>query len=343
MEDKNYQLISEYFDKSITDEGLVQLQEWIEAHPANLDKFIETIQILGAARSYFELPVAQEKSWQKIHQHIDHTAIAANTNKVHYRLRWAAAAAAIVLMATFSLVWYTKISPVSPKAETFATLSNPDGQHSKIILPDSSVVYLAGGSTLRYSKDFLGAKRIVSLDGEAFFEVVHQSTRPFIVKSGDISTVVLGTSFNVKAFAVQKRVEITVNTGKVGVMALVKGKSQLIKYLVPNEQLGINTKNGIYTFGTTDAEGVSGWIKNDFIFHNTPLSDIALSLEHHYGIKIDFTDPELGKVRLTAKFKNMPLEEVMENLSIMADLAHTQKGNHVFISNSNQKGGKIMR
>lgn len=340
MEDHNYQLISDYFDKSITDDGLIALQNWIEEQPENLDKFIETIQILGAAKSFFEVPVAQEANWQKIHQHI--TESSAVTKKVPHRLRWAAAAA-ILLMATCALVWYTKVLPHTPQADTYATLSNPDGQHSRIILPDSSVVYLGGGSSLKYVKNFLGAKRTVYLDGEAFFEVVHQSARPFIVKSGEISTVVLGTSFNVKAFSVQKKVEVTVSTGKVGVMATVKGKSQLIRYLTPDEQLTIDTKSDIYTFGTADAQSVSGWVKNDFIFHNTPLNEIALSLEHHYGVQIEFTEAELGKMRLTAKFINMPLQEVLDNLSVLGDLAHTQKGNHVFISNSNQRGGKIMR
>jgi transmembrane sensor len=341
MEDHNYQLISDYFDKSITDDGLIALQEWIEAHPENLDTFIETLQILGAAKTYFELPPAQEESWRKVHQHITETA--RPVKRRQHRLRWAAAAAAVLLMASFSLVWYTRMSPATPHADTYATLSNPDGQHSRIILPDSSVVYLGGGSTVKYVKNFLGAKRTVYLDGEAFFDVVHQAARPFIVKSGDISTVVLGTSFNVKAFALQKQVEVTVNTGKVGVMATVKGKQQLIRYLTPDEQLAINTNSGMYTFGRADAKSVSGWVKNDFIFHNTPLSEIALSLAHHYGVQIEFTEAELGKMRLTAKFINMPLQEVLDNLSVLGDLAYTRKGNQVFISNSNQRGGKIMR
>jgi transmembrane sensor len=341
MEDNSYRLIIEYFEKTISDDGLTQLQNWIEESSENLAQFSETIQILEASKSYFKQPDHTEQSWAKIKAHItpQETPQKIKTPK----FTWMAYAAACLIICTSGWFAYRHSSNKQAPITVYEEISNADGKHSKVLLPDSSTVYLGGGSHLKYAKNFMGDKRAVYLDGEAFFDVVHQVKKPFTVKSGDITTVVLGTSFNVKAYAAESRVAVTVQTGKVGVMADVHGKPQLVRYLLPNEEISINTQNGLYTINTTDAHVVSSWIRNDFIFYNTSLKDITASLEHHYGVHIEFTDPDLGNVRLTAKFKNISLKQAMETLSVLSGLAYTQKGEHLFISNNNQKGGRIMK
>ncbi|AYL96603.1 FecR family protein [Mucilaginibacter celer] len=338
MEDNSYRLIVEYFEKTISDEGLTQLQEWIEESPENLAQFSETIQILEASKSYFKQPEHTENSWAKISAHIDQSQNRPTKHK--FKLSWIAyAAACVVICAT---AWFTFQSMSGLSASDYAEVANADGKHSTFKLPDNSIVYLGGGSKLRYLKNFSGEKRDVQLEGEAFFDVVHQA-KPFVVKSGDITTIVLGTSFNIRAYHNEHKVAVTVQSGKVGVMANVNGKSQLVKYLIKNEQISINTQNGIYAFNNTDAGAVTSWINNDFIFYNTTYRDIAVSLEHHYGASIRFTEQDLGNVRLTAKLKGMTLVDAMETLSALSGLGYTQKGNQLFISHNNQKGGSIMK
>lgn len=338
MEDNSYRLIVEYFEKTISDDGLTQLQEWIEESPENLAQFSETIQILEASRAYFKQPEHAEGSWAKINAHIIQPQIP--VKKQTPKFNWIAYAAACLLICTSGWFGYRYFNQSS--ALVYEEISNVDGKHSKIKLPDNSVVYLGGGSTLKYVKNFSGEKRDVMLDGEAFFDVVHKA-KPFVVKSGEITTVVLGTSFNIKAYPAEHKVAVTVQSGKVGVMANVQGRPQMVKYLVKNEEISINTQNGIYTFNNTDASAVSSWINNEFVFYNTTYSEIAASLEHHYGVKIRFTEPDLGNVRLTAKLRGMTLTDAMETLSALSGLGYTQKGNQLFISNNNQKGGSIMK
>jgi ferric-dicitrate binding protein FerR (iron transport regulator) len=338
MEDNSYRLIVEYFEKTISDDGLTQLQEWIEESPENLAQFSETIQILEASKTYFKQPEHAESSWAKINAHITQPQIP--VKKRTAKFNWMAYAAACLLVCTSGWFGYRYFKQSS--VLVYEEISNADGKHAKIRLPDGSVVYLGGGSKLKYTKNFDGEKRDVMLDGEAFFDVVHKA-KPFVVKSGDITTVVLGTSFNIKAYLPEHKVAVTVQSGKVGVMASVQGKPQLIKYLVKNEEIRINTQSGIYTFNNTDASAVSSWINNDFVFYNTTYREIATSLEHHYGVKIRFTEPDLGNVRLTAKLRGMTLTDAMETLSALSGLGYTQKGNQLFISNNNQKGGSIMK
>jgi ferric-dicitrate binding protein FerR (iron transport regulator) len=338
MEDNSYRLIVEYFEKTISDDGLTQLQEWIEESPENLAQFSETIQILEASKAYFKQPEHTESSWAKINAHITQPQIP--VKKYAPKFNWIAYAAACLLICTSGWFGYRYFKQSS--ALVYEEISNADGKHSKIMLPDSSVVYLGGGSKLKYVKNFGGEKRDVMLDGEAFFDVVHKA-KPFVVKSGDITTVVLGTSFNIKAYLAEHKVAVTVQSGKVGVMANVQGRPQMVKYLMKNEEISINTQNGIYAFNNIDASAVSSWINNEFVFYNTTYSEIAASLEHHYGVKIRFTELDLGNVRLTAKLRGMTLTDAMETLSALSGLGYTQKGDQLFISNNNQKGGSIMK
>ena len=339
MEDKSYRLIIEYFEKTISDDGLTFLQEWIELSPEHLDQFIETIQILEASKSYFKHENHEEESWQKIQSKL---SLPKENRKSIFKIKGYMYAAACTMICVFSFLFYKQQTKKSFPID-YAEVSNPDGQHSKVVLPDSSIVYLGGGSKIKYNKKFLGAKRSITLEGEAFFEVVHQAKRPFVVKSGTIETVVLGTSFNVKAFTAENKIAITVKTGKVGVLSAGAGKHEFVKFLLPNEQIEINTISGLYTFSKTDASAIGAWKDNHFVFYNTSLREIASSLGHHYGVKIEFTDPELGNSKLTAKFNNISIEEVMDNIVILSGVAYTQRGNHIFISDNDQKGGRIMK
>jgi transmembrane sensor len=338
MEDY-YQLIIAYFDKTISDEGLTRLQQWIDESVDNQALFTETIQILEASRLYLKTPKSTDQSWKKIQNHI--TITHQPTKTTPQKWNWLSVAAACLAVCVSGWLGYSVFK--SSTQPVYASISNADGKHSKIVLPDSSIVILSGGSTLKYLKNFDSDKREIMLDGEAFFDVMHQAKRPFIIKTGQISTVVFGTSFNIKAYKTDKNIIVTVASGKVGVLANTNEKGRLVRYLVKNEQISINTQTGLYTSNTIDAGTVTGWVSNNLAFYNTRFKDIATSLEHHYGVKIHFTDAELGNVRLTAKFKNLSLNQAMDNLCSLTGLGYTQKQNQVFISNNDQKGGSIMR
>lgn len=341
MEDESYRLIIDYYEKTISDDGLNRLREWIEESTDNLAQFGETIKILEASKAYFKNPIQPENAWAKISEHIsqEHVPVL----KSHKKKAWLAYAAACIIFCASGWIGYKAVFFGSSSQSEYEVISNADGKRSKVILPDSSAVYLGGGSTLRYLKKFTGSERVVTLNGEAFFDVVHNPRKAFVVKSGEISTVVLGTSFNVKAYHTDKTVTVTVNTGKVGVMADVNSKSRLVKYLLPNQQINIDTQSGLFTSSNANAVEVSAWVKNDLVFYNISFREIAQSLEHHYGVQIAFTDPQLGKIRLTAKLNNVSLHQALENLRLLAGVAYTQNGKHVFISNTNEKGGTIMK
>ncbi|MEJ2882871.1 FecR family protein [Pedobacter sp. GR22-6] len=332
MEDYRYQLIVAYFEKTITDDELTELQIWLEQHADHQEQFRETMQILEASRLYFKTTRPAAASWNTINAHIQKEM----PQKPERKLNWLAYAATL-LMVSGSAIWWLVHQSVKPMEPiTYSVISNPEGRQSKILLPDSSVVYLAGGSKIRYAKNFRGKQRTVSLNGEAFFDVRHRK-RPFVIKSGEITTVVLGTSFNVKAFRADHKVTVTVNTGKVGVMSTIGGKKTLLKYLLPNQQLEVNAINGRYVFTEANAHHVSAWIKNHFVFDNTPLYEVLATLEHRYGVNITLMDKEVGNERITAKFRNLPFKQVMQELVILSRLNYQEKDGQFFMYESNSK------
>ncbi|RFZ84171.1 FecR family protein [Mucilaginibacter terrenus] len=338
MEETYHLLITAYYEKTISDDELTLLKEWIDASEENLVQFSETIGILEASQAYFAKPLNNNQVWAKVEAHISaQPGIKSKT----LNTKWYAAAAACILLC--ALAWSARGVLQQFNKSEYVTITNVDGKHSKVLLPDRSTVILSGGTILKYNKNFGADGRNIMLDGEAFFDVVHQSGKPFVVFTGDISTVVLGTSFNVKAYSSQKEVAVTVSSGKVGVLSGSNQNNHLVRYLVRNEQLNINTQTGLYTFNNADAGAVSAWVNNNLSFYNTNFSDIAASLEHHYGVKIFLTDAELGDIKLTAKLKNLTINRAMDDLCSLAGLGYTIKGNQVFVSHGDQKGGRLMR
>jgi transmembrane sensor len=362
MEDRNNRLITAYFDKTIDDDGLAELKEWLESSEENQHIFSDNIRILTASKSFFVPPVKQEESWARIAAHIaakkdspdftstpsavmDETAIpgAASNNKIHTLKTWFIAALTFFGISTAALVSYQQFAKKQVIPVAYANLSNPEGQSSKITLPDGSLIHLGAGSTISYEKSFSGKKRMISLDGEAFFDVKHIASRPFVVKSGKVSTVVLGTSFNIKAFSSASKVMVTVNTGKVGVMTNLKGQANAVNYLLPDEQLEISTADGVVLKHSTNASAVSGWTENTFVYYNTSLKDITASLARHYGVKINIADEQLGKIKLTAKFNNMPLVEVTDNLEQLSGLSFKMHNKEITVLRHLQKRRATMK
>lgn len=350
MEERNNRLIVAYFDKTIDDDGLAELKEWLESSPENQDIFSETIHILSASKAYFVQPEQQGSNWARIQAHIaaeqkpsgeagqpaEPTIV--QPQRARFTLnRWFIAAVFLLMISAAAFFGYQQLSVKQATPIQFAQFNNPNGSHSKIFLPDGSVIHLGAGSKIRYEKNFTGKKRLIDLDGEAFFEVAHEAQRPFIVRSGKVSAVVLGTSFNVKAFALSNKVSVTVNTGKVGVVSQLRGKGKIVSYLLPDEQLEVNTQTGELKSTQANAAAVSGWMNNNFVYYNTSLKDIAASLQRHYGITISFANPASAQIKLTAKFNNLPIHQVADNLAQLSGLSFNRKGNEISIADHDQK------
>ncbi|MDR6944233.1 ferric-dicitrate binding protein FerR (iron transport regulator) [Mucilaginibacter pocheonensis] len=239
--------------------------------------------------------------------------------------RWSlGAAAAILIMLSAGYLFFSNRNPVLNN-RTLLSVSSSDGQQKKITLADGTEVTLNSLSTIHYKDIFNGGKREVYLEGEAFFNVVHDAQHPFIVHTQKLNVHVLGTSFNVSAYIHDKKTTVSVATGKVGVNV---SNSAYANMLLPGDRLSYN---GNIQTSHINPDDILGWQKGILIFHQESIRDIAPVLERYYGVHIYFgknNDP--GK-QITAAFKQKTLQQVMMILSQTAGFTYKLTNNEIHI------------
>ena len=232
-----------------------------------------------------------------------------------YRKHWRKVAA-VVLFVTGLFFTGKYLSNENIENKAIATIQkiNAKGQKSTIILKDGSKVYLNSESSIRYFENYGQQTRSVELTGEAFFEVVKDQNRPFIVKSGKITATALGTSFNVRAFKDESFTSVSLATGKVkveGDFQFTESEKDFI--LNPGEEAVVDEHQFIKQ--KFDAQKVLSWKEGIIYFNDTKLSETLKELERWYDVsfKINNLQSDEG-IRGTGSFKNQSLENVLHIL-----------------------------
>lgn len=243
-------------------------------------------------------------------------------------LRYAAVWTGLLLMSGVA-VWQFKKTDHSNNI-ALVQKNNMQGQPVKYLLPDSSEVYLGAGSRLSYPVQFAGNKREINLQGEAFFQVKHNASKPFIIHTGEIQTQVLGTSFKVKAFDGQPLV-VAVATGKVGVSSHNGEQSKTLALLTPGLKITWNSKTQKAVQGTVDIYSLEQWKSGDMVFEDQPMEQIAAELQRRYTIKIDFMDRVVANNQVSGTFpSNKPVDKVMNTLAMAGKFRFETKDNKSF-------------
>lgn len=192
-----------------------------------------------------------------------------------------------------------------------AVLVSPDKATSYIrhlTLPDGTSVILKSGSTLHFPEEFRGRTREVRLSGEAYFDVKHMNSKPFIIHTGTVKTTVLGTAFDVKAWPGQKNVIVSVTRGKVR----VEDDKKVLAVLTVNQSVNYDLRNTDAKQQKVDAEEVvTNWTKQDMVFNRTSFEDIAKVLSKRYGKSISIANVKLANEKITSSFSGT---ESLENI-----------------------------
>ena len=231
-----------------------------------------------------------------------------------YQKRMSIAAALVpLLIIAGSYLYYTSTK------DKWVEISVAYGDKKHFLLPDSSEIWLNAGTAIKYPEKFSKAQRLVYLDGEAYFSVRKDAAKPFIVETSQLSVKVLGTQFNVKAYADDELVTTTLTSGKVEVTPPVQG-SQILK---PNEQLTYDKKTSAVNITEVSPTNADGWITGKLIFTDAPFTEILQTLERRYNVTINHTMNVPASKRYTVRFlKNENLEEVLPVLSEMIGFSY---------------------
>ena len=253
------------------------------------------------------------------------------SKKIKLRRYLSYAAAVLVIIGSISLL----IPRLNKTPQQIALIDqhfeNPNGKRSRILLPDSSVVYLGAGSTLSFPSKFATNVRAITLKGEAFFEVTKNPKKPFIIRTGNVLTRVLGTSFKVDAF-LNRPVRVLVSTGKVRVDREVNKVLHPIAVLLPGQSVLWNGKTGERELGSTPVSDILGWKSGKLVFRKTKLADIATILERTYDVPIRINSPSLAERQIRVNLTtDIPLSKLIKILSVTGNFNYKINQNHVSI------------
>lgn len=208
-----------------------------------------------------------------------------------------------------------KDSPVAEKGSvSIHEISVPEIKMFRIVLPDGSGVWLNSGSRLSYPSSFDETSRVVSLDGEGYFEIAKDASRPFIVKGKGMSVKVTGTKFNFKAYSDDKRLSATLVEGKVSVgYSDASGKEHTYK-MKQGEQSNLNVKDMKMEVREVNTSLYTGWLEGLYFFDSQRLEDIMADLERWYGVTVVFEDDSLREKILSGKlYREDSAEKMLES------------------------------
>lgn len=209
-------------------------------------------------------------------------------------------AAILFFILSFGYLSYYFIEAESTNNE-FCTISVPKGNKSEVILSDGSKIWLNNNSKLVYPKKFNAKERRIELIGEAYFEIEKNEKVPFIVQTSDISIKVMGTKFNVSAYANDKFIETTLISGKVMVQS--NDNPEIETVLKPGESLTFDKINNQSAVTEVDTEFYTYWMKGEFVFKDERFETLAKRIERIYNVEITFEDEALKDKTYTGDFK----------------------------------------
>lgn len=207
------------------------------------------------------------------------------------------------------------------------------GETRHLFLPDSSEIWINAGSHIKYPKTFNDKQRLVYLEGEAYFSVRKDQSRPFIVKTEQLSVKVIGTKFNVKAYPEDELITTTLTSGKVEIITPTKES----KILQPNEQLTYNTSTSLMHIENISSTETNAWLSGQLLFINSSFKDIKQTLERRFNVIIEDKAGIPASKLYTAKFmKGETLNEILNVLEDVVGFSYRQQGKIIVISETNK-------
>lgn len=357
-EERFWLLISLKQSGEALDDELAELEDYLKEYPEK--KFqaerVNTLWLSTTRTTPAQKEISFNKHMQRLSSHLSEPVLQYESVEnndgiieekksgpaIYKKLVWITGIAASLL-----IVWFVVFDPSGHKKTTKAkaqnTVSTKRGSKSKIQLPDGTEVWLNADSKITYNENFQGDIREVHLSGEAFFDVVRDEKRPFIIHTDVIDVKVLGTAFNVRSYANEKNTETSLIRGSVEITLRNNPDKKFMlkpddKLIVQNENTKEVAKEMVtgkkenkpilltwdkikYEKSDSSAKEIL-WVKNKLSFDGEPLEEIALKIERWYDVKVK-VDDKLKNVDLTGTFEGESLEQVMEALQITGKFRYT--------------------
>jgi len=346
-------LITRYFFAEATPEEIRELETWVMTDPANATIFSayrktwETIEndrikssvnlsdewniLVSKLKTHDEdLPNAplQLSSPQPSIVHRPSSTVNRQSSIVNRQskiLSWSLRAAALFLLLAIPTYFFFR--HFNAPAEMTLTATTDIAERT---LPDGTTVTLNTGATMTCPSRFEGSFRKVTLQGEAWFEVAHDKTKPFIVAAGNARIRVVGTSFFVNTNTSKANEEIILSSGIVKVY--YENNPEKVATLYPGDKAELYAAGDAIIKTTNQDVNFLAWKTKHLVFNNTPLNEVAALLTRVYHTSVRLSDDRLSDCRITTTFDRQSLESVLNVLKATLDLQVRSNGSGIELS-----------
>jgi ferric-dicitrate binding protein FerR (iron transport regulator) len=351
-------IIHKYLASTADKEDLISLLEWLKRNSENVNYFNQLCNIWELSSNTGNQKIEAELALSRLNKRINELdkivkpAIMQSETRI-WKFRFAAAVfIGIIAISSLTYVIYHNNLQSTDALITNIEAIAPPSQKSQLILSDGTKVWLNSGTKLRYSSNYGIQNREVFLEGEAYFHVVKNPAKPFIVHASSIIVKALGTSFNVKCYASDTTIETTLVEGRVQVFKTKEGMVKSSKvFLNPNEKavftkrneeifidryednqtlVKLKSKSPVYVYKTVQSD--ISWTEQRLVFENETFEDLTKRLERWYNINIHISDETLKGNRYTGKFvNNESIEQVLQIIAKTTPIHYSIKDDNITI------------
>ena len=324
-----YPLIAKYLANQCTEFELDELRIWRNASMENEKLFVELRsewELLNKDLSEKNVYPDKEKVWNGIQQLIKVPVI---TYSKSFMIRVVSMAAMIALIVGFSFSYLLNSNVIVEVPTLSSTFIAPVGHKSQLLLADGTKVWLNSGSSITYTNKYGDKDRSVELKGEAFFDVTKNPDLKFIVKTGTVNVVVHGTAFNVKSYALDPEVSVSLFHGKVDVVSSSNNTS--LALLAPGERIVIEKSDLNSKIEKCDSSLDAIWRLDKLKFEGATIAEVAEKLGKWYGVNIVIKDTnKFQKYWFTVKSES--IDDILKSMNGLHAIKYNISGDNVVIS-----------
>lgn len=324
----------DYYNKQLSPEKLIEVSEWIDASEINQKQARQVETLLIYQRTYDNLQRKNQKqAFNQVNQRIN------RRRAVKISMKLTGVAATLLFLTIFGWLVTEKVK-MSEFEQSIIEVKMSQGMIGSVVLPDGSEVWLNSGTSLSYPARFTDKDRKVQLNGEAYFKIKRNDGKKFLVVIpgvNDYTVEVLGTEFNVDAYTQNDFISTTLVSGKVK-LSYQNSESELISDLMePDEKIVYNPENRMAEKLKINSEIDAAWHTNSLILQNTPMKEVLWILSKRFGVEFEVKNKKLYDSEFTGSFTDIPLERILQYLTISSGIRHQIQNSDIAASSVNEK------
>ncbi|MGH7677332.1 MAG: FecR domain-containing protein [Gemmatimonadaceae bacterium] len=314
----DWEVIGRYLAGESSPEEAAAIRRWLDENKADA----EVLAALdGVARRAATPEVDVERALLRVKSRAK-----AGVTRAGVRFTIFAAVAAAFWLVAVLVPWERLPIGIGVDLETASrqrmSFATQVGQHDSIVLPDSSLVVLGPDSRIQYV--IAAGRREVQLEGQAFFRVVHDANRPFVVRAGATTIRDIGTEFSVHSDAAEP-VRVVVHEGAVEVIAADSATLRPGDVGVVGEGGRVQTSRGAATPDDL------AWTRGRLVFRDAAIAEVAPDLRRWYGVELRVTDSALARRHFTGEFAGEPVDRVLDVIALAVGARVERRGDTAYI------------